>query len=91
MAMEMVDASSIQVRSLWVINRMLVRLAVLLISCYQSALRPFLVGTCKFCPTCSDYAKQAMQRHGLYRGGWLSVKRLCRCHPFGIGGIDPVP
>ena len=89
--MEMADAPSIQVRPLSVISRMLVRLAVLLISCYQSALRPFLVGTCKFCPTCSEYAKLAMQRHGLWRGGWLGVKRICRCHPFGIGGIDAVP
>ena len=89
--MEMADAPSIQVRPLSVIIRMLVGLAVLLITCYQSALRPFLVGTCKFCPTCSEYAKLAIQRHGLWRGGWLGVKRICRCHPFGIGGIDAVP
>lgn len=89
--MEMADGPAIHVRPLWVVNRMLVRLAVLLISCYQSALRPFLVGNCKFCPSCSDYAKLAIQRHGLWRGGWLGVKRICRCHPFGIGGIDAVP
>ena len=91
MTKAMADGPMTQVRPLSVISRMLVGLAVLLISCYQSALRPFLVGTCKFCPTCSDYAKLAIQRHGLWRGGWLGVKRICRCHPFGIGGIDAVP
>ena len=65
--------------------------AVLLISCYQCALRPFLIGSCKFVPTCSEYTAQAIQRYGLLRGIGLGVCRLARCHPFRPGGVDPVP
>ncbi len=55
------------------------------------AMRPLLLGHCKFCPTCSQYAVEALQKHGLARGGWLALGRVCRCHPFTRGGIDPVP
>ena len=66
-------------------------LAILLIRCYQAGLRPFLIGSCKFHPTCSEYAVQAIMRHGAGRGVWLGFRRLCRCHPIGPGGVDPVP
>jgi putative membrane protein insertion efficiency factor len=62
-----------------------------LIRGYQAMIRPLLIGTCKFCPTCSEYAIEALQLHGLRRGSWLAICRICRCHPFGPGGIDPVP
>jgi putative membrane protein insertion efficiency factor len=55
------------------------------------ALRPLLLGSCKFHPSCSEYAIQALQTQGLWRGGLLAIRRLLRCHPFAPGGIDPVP
>lgn len=58
---------------------------------YQVVLRPLLIGSCKYCPTCSEYFIEAVQKHGAWRGGLLGLRRLARCHPFGPGGIDPVP
>ena len=55
------------------------------------ALSPLLIGHCKFCPSCSDYCIHAVREWGALRGLWLGLKRLARCHPFGPGGIDPVP
>ncbi|MCP4247059.1 MAG: membrane protein insertion efficiency factor YidD [bacterium] len=69
----------------------LVFLGVAMIRSYQACLRPLMIGTCKFCPSCSDYAIEALQRHGLRSGVGLAVRRLIRCHPFSPGGIDPVP
>ena len=65
--------------------------AVALIRCYQVVIRPHLIGCCRFYPTCSDYAIEALSVHGLLRGSMLAVGRLARCHPFSPGGIDPVP
>lgn len=62
-----------------------------LVHAYQALLRPFFVGTCKFCPTCSEYAVDALRLHGPWQGSLLAGRRLCRCHPFAPGGIDPVP
>src|SRR5690349_13174466 len=58
---------------------------------YQLALSPLLIGSCKFCPSCSEYCIQALREWGLWRGGWLAARRFLRCHPFSPGGIDPVP
>jgi len=58
---------------------------------YQIGLRPLMLGSCKFCPSCSEYFIQAVQKHGPIRGAWLGTRRLLRCHPFGVGGYDPVP
>lgn len=66
-------------------------LLVFLIRCYQGMVRPLLVGSCKFCPTCSEFALEAIQTHGPWRGMGLAARRLLRCHPFSPGGIDPVP
>ena len=67
------------------------RLAIGAIRVYQRALSPLLPPACRFQPTCSEYAAEAIGRFGLMRGGLLSASRLCRCHPFHPGGWDPVP
>jgi putative membrane protein insertion efficiency factor len=62
-----------------------------LIESYQRFLSPLLAPHCRFHPTCSTYAKEAIQTHGAMRGGWLALRRLSRCHPFHPGGVDLVP
>ena len=62
-----------------------------LIKIYQNFISPFTPATCRYSPTCSSYTKEALQKHGLFKGGWLSVKRIFSCHPFGGSGYDPVP
>ena len=64
---------------------------LLLVRCYQVFLGPFFGGACKFQPSCSQYAFEAIERHGAGRGLWLAMNRLGRCRPFTQGGIDPVP
>jgi len=68
-----------------------VRAAVLGITAYQRAVSPLLPRACRFAPSCSEYARQVIIGHGLFRGGWLAVRRVLRCHPFHPGGIDPPP
>ena len=65
--------------------------ATVLIRLYQWTVSPWLGPTCRFHPSCSNYALEAIHRFGLLRGGWLTVKRLGRCHPWHPGGFDPVP
>ncbi len=65
--------------------------ATLLIRIYQWTLSPMLGPNCRFHPSCSNYALEAIDRFGLLRGAWLTVKRLGRCHPWHPGGFDPVP
>ena len=62
-----------------------------LIRAYQVALSPLLGQNCRFYPSCSHYAIEAIEEHGALRGAWLSVKRISRCHPWHEGGFDPVP
>ena len=64
---------------------------IALVRGYQVVLRPLLIGSCNYCPTCSEYFIEAVRKHGAWRGGLLGLRRLLRCHPFGPGGIDPVP
>lgn len=58
---------------------------------YQIVLSPLLPAACRYHPTCSHYAIEALQKHGAVRGSWLAVRRIARCHPFRPGGFDPVP
>ena len=58
---------------------------------YQLAVSPLLIGSCKFAPTCSEYFIEAVRTHGCVRGALMGVWRICRCHPFSAGGLDPVP
>jgi len=67
------------------------RLALVTIRFYQKAVSPWLPPACRYHPTCSAYALEAIERYGLGRGVALAVKRLLRCHPFHAGGYDPVP
>ncbi len=62
-----------------------------LVRVYQAVLSPHIPAACRFEPTCSQYAVEALQRHGAWRGLWLTTARLLRCRPFGGGGDDPVP
>jgi putative membrane protein insertion efficiency factor len=57
---------------------------------YQKAISPLLGSTCRYYPSCSQYAYEAIERYGLARGGWMAMARLSRCHPFHPGGYDPV-
>lgn len=66
-------------------------LLVFLVRIYQWFIRPLIGPRCRFLPTCSEYAIEALHRHGVVRGSWLTTRRLCRCHPYNPGGIDPVP
>ncbi len=72
-------------------QQMFKKLFVLLIGFYQQVISPLTPPSCRFQPTCSAYAREAIEIHGALRGGWLAVRRLARCHPWGGHGFDPVP
>jgi putative membrane protein insertion efficiency factor len=61
------------------------------IALYRLTLSPFVGTDCRYLPTCSDYAREAIETNGAWKGGWLTLARLCRCHPWGGHGLDPVP
>lgn len=67
------------------------RLLIVLIRAYRYVLSPWIGNACRYWPTCSEYALEAIEIHGAVRGGWLMLGRLARCHPYGKGGVDPVP
>lgn len=70
---------------------MVKRFLLLLIQAYRQLLSPLLPPSCRFQPTCSAYALEAVTRHGAILGSWLAVRRILRCHPWNAGGYDPVP
>ncbi|MGE0460407.1 MAG: membrane protein insertion efficiency factor YidD [Vicinamibacterales bacterium] len=67
------------------------RVGLALIRAYKAVFSPWFTGSCRFVPGCADYTSEAVARFGLLRGGWLGARRLCRCHPLGGHGYDPVP
>lgn len=72
-------------------KRQVQRALIALIRIYQRLLSPLLGPRCRFYPSCSEYAAQALSAHGILHGGGLALRRLCRCHPLNPGGFDPVP
>jgi putative membrane protein insertion efficiency factor len=72
-------------------RRMLSRVALALIRVYKISFSPLFAGSCRYTPGCADYMSESIARFGFVRGGWIGTKRLCRCHPFGGHGFDPVP
>jgi hypothetical protein len=67
------------------------RLFIFLIRVWQRTFSAVLPPSCRFTPSCSQYGIEAIQKHGTFKGGWLTIKRIGRCHPFHPGGYDPVP
>ncbi|MGD6858174.1 membrane protein insertion efficiency factor YidD [Bacillus infantis] len=70
---------------------MLQKMMIGLIRFYQIAISPLKPPSCRFYPTCSHYGLEAVKRFGPFKGGWLAVRRITKCHPFNPGGFDPVP
>jgi len=66
-------------------------LLLFVLRAYQYAIRPLMGANCRFFPSCSDYAREAVERHGAAKGAWLTARRVARCHPYHPGGYDPVP
>jgi putative membrane protein insertion efficiency factor len=72
-------------------KRFLIAPFLFLIKVYQTLISPLTPDSCRFQPTCSQYTKEALQKHGLLKGGMLALKRITSCHPWGKSGYDPVP
>ena len=70
---------------------LLSKVMLALIWFYRTCISPLKPPTCRFTPTCSQYAVEAIKKHGPFKGGWLALRRILRCHPFGGSGYDPVP
>lgn len=77
--------------TLHAVRAVLAWLLILPIRFYQLAISPLFPPSCRFVPTCSQYAVEALRRHGPLRGSWLAIRRILRCHPWNPGGYDPVP
>ena len=73
------------------VKKVLIAPFVLLVKFYQYAISPYTPATCRYSPTCSQYTLEALQKHGLFKGGWLALKRIFSCNPWGGKGYDPVP
>jgi putative membrane protein insertion efficiency factor len=74
-----------------VIGRWISALLLFLVAAYRLLISPLLGPSCRYLPSCSVYATEAIQVHGPWRGSWLAARRVCRCHPLHPGGYDPVP
>ena len=64
---------------------------IIIIKIYQLLISPLFPSSCRYTPTCSNYTVEALKKHGLFKGGWLGIKRISKCHPWGGSGYDPVP
>ena len=73
------------------LKKMLAYPFILLVRFYQKVISPLTPATCRYSPTCSQYTLVALQKHGIFKGGWLSVKRIISCNPWGGSGYNPVP
>jgi len=73
------------------IGRLPILLPLALIWIYRNCISPFTPASCRYTPTCSAYCAQALRKHGLFKGGYLGIRRILRCHPWGGSGYDPVP
>jgi putative membrane protein insertion efficiency factor len=74
-----------------IISKILIAPFIFLVRFYQVAISPYTPAACRFEPTCSHYTAEALKKHGLFKGGWLAIKRITSCHPWGKSGYDPVP
>jgi uncharacterized protein len=74
-----------------IISKILIAPFLFLVRFYQVAISPYTPAACRFQPTCSHYSAEALKKHGLFKGGWLAIKRITSCHPWGKNGYDPVP
>ena len=75
----------------WQVKNVIRRIFILPVLFYQYAISPLFPSTCRYTPTCSTYAKEAVLKHGIFKGTWLAIKRIGSCHPWGGSGYDPVP
>jgi len=74
-----------------IIKNPLKYLLIGLVKVYQYCISPLTPASCRYIPTCSQYALEALRKYGVFKGGWLALKRILRCHPWGSHGYDPVP
>lgn len=72
-------------------KKILSKILIGIIRFYQYAISPYLPPSCRYTPTCSEYGVEALKKHGPFKGGWLTVKRVASCNPWGGSGYDPVP
>ena len=80
------------VKQLWLwINNVLAAIMLAVIAFYRSCISPLTPPACRYTPTCSQYAKEAITKYGPFKGGWLALRRILRCNPWGGSGYDPVP
>ena len=84
-------SGDVRLEPLALLNRVIESVMLALIGFYRRFISPLIGPRCRFTPTCSAYGLEAIQKHGPWKGGWLTVKRLLRCHPFTPCGCDPVP
>lgn len=74
-----------------IVTALLKQMLILPIRFYQYCISPLFPAACRYTPTCSSYAIEAIKKHGPIKGTWLAIRRICRCHPWGGSGYDPVP
>jgi putative membrane protein insertion efficiency factor len=73
------------------LKKIIISPLIFLVRVFQVVISPLTPATCRFEPTCSHYTVEALKKHGLFKGGWLAIKRISSCHPWGKSGYDPVP